>query len=385
MYHMDDKGFENSQPTMPPFRSENEHTTNSSPEETQPIIPGSKSGESNNDLGETMLSKVEPGPSWKNSSTEHTPPMPTSVQRRKSFSWLFIPVLGILAMTIIAFISGLGGYFSGISIRQRAETTQVAQVAQEQYQLGLEEVAQGEYQRARQRFEYVIELDPNFPGVTEKLSEVLLELNTTATPTLLPTATVTPTPDTRDVQEHYAQAQQYLLNKDWTNAIEALLSLRKADPSYQMVDVDGMLYLALRNQGVDKILKEADLEGGIYDLTLASKFGPLDTEAQGFLNWTGLYITGASFWEIDWEQAVNYFNQVAPQLPNLRDGLWNDRYRTFTYCVIRIWKCFGTSGTGLPGFTDVPAILINRFRPSCSGGSYSSRERLFSRRRFTTW
>jgi tetratricopeptide (TPR) repeat protein len=76
----------------------------------------------------------------------------------------------------------------------------------------------------------------------------------------------------------------------------------------------------LRNRGGDKILKEADLEGGIYDLTLASRFGPLDAEAQGLLNWSSLYITGASFWGIDWEQAEQYFAQVAPQLPNLMDG-----------------------------------------------------------------
>jgi tetratricopeptide (TPR) repeat protein len=240
--------------------------------------------------------------------------------RKRKLSWVVFPVLGMIVLAIIAFISALGGYLSGISLRQSAENTQVALAVQEQYELGLQEMEQGEFHRAQQRFEYVIQLDPNYPGVTEKLSEVLLQLSITATPTLLPTPTITPTPDTRGNQELYDQGQQYLLNKDWKNAIETLLSLRKTDPDFQIVDVDGMLFLALRNQGVDKILKEADLEGGIYDLTLASHFGPLDAEAQGFLNWTGIYITGASFWDIDWEQAVNYFSQVAPQLPNLRDG-----------------------------------------------------------------
>jgi len=245
------------------------------------------------------------------------PPLGT---RRRSLSWLVFPIVGLLALGIIAAMSGLGGYFSGISLRKSAENTQVALAVQEQFQLGLQEMEQGAYHRAQQRFEYVIQLDFNDPAVTEKLSEVLLQLNSTATPTLIPTLTITPTPDSRGSQELYDQSQQYLLNKDWKNAIETSLSLRKTDPTFRTVDVDGMLFLALRNQGVDKILKEADLEGGIYDLTLASHFGPLDAEAQGFLNWTGLYITGASFWDIDWEQAVNYFSQVAPQLPNLRDG-----------------------------------------------------------------
>jgi hypothetical protein len=97
-----------------------------------------------------------------------------------------------------------------------------------------------------------------------------------------------------------------------------------------MIKVDGMLYLALRNRGIDKIIKLGDLEGGMYDLALAERFGLLDTEAQGFLTWAKLYITGASFWELDWQQAVFYFSQVAPQLPGLRDGSgWTamDRYR----------------------------------------------------------
>jgi hypothetical protein len=80
-----------------------------------------------------------------------------------------------------------------------------------------------------------------------------------------------------------------------------------------------MLFVALRNRGRDKILLEQDLEGGIYDLTLAKRFGILDSEADGLLTWTQLYITGASFWEIDWGQAAYYFGQVAPQLPNLMD------------------------------------------------------------------
>jgi len=287
---------------------------------------------------ETMLTPVSPevlGGTSDNigvgSTLQTTPPVnvaPAGVHkpktslptRRRKLSWLVFPVLGLIVLGIIALMSGLGGYFSGISLRQNAEKTQVSLVVQEQYQLGLQEMEQGEFHRAQQRFEYVIQLDPNYPGVTEKLSEVLLQLSTTATPTLLPTPTITPTPDTRGSQELFDQSQQYLMNKDWKNSIDTLLSLRKADPSFRTVEVDGMLFLALRNQGVDKILKEADLEGGIYDLTLASHFGPLDAESQGFLNWTGLYITGSSFWGIDWEQAVNYFSQVAPQLPNLRDG-----------------------------------------------------------------
>lgn len=278
---------------------------------------------------DTGVLEVEPAPKTAGSvgADSAGPPPPTGKRpapqggrRRKGLPWFFYPLLGLAVLLIVLLISGFGGYSSGIGLRKSAERTQVAQAAAEQYALGLQDMQQGFYERARQRFEYVIELDSNYPDVTEKLADVLLELNTTATPTLLPTATLTPTPDTRDSDQRFGQAQQALAANDWTTAIDSLLALRKLDPSYRAIEIDGILFLALRNRGRDKILKESDLEGGIYDLTLANQFGPLDAEAQGLLSWSSLYITGASFWGIDWEQAVNYFSQVAPNLPNLMDG-----------------------------------------------------------------
>jgi tetratricopeptide (TPR) repeat protein len=239
---------------------------------------------------------------------------------RQGLPWFFFPLLGIVILIGILLLSGFGGYAAGIGERKNAEKTQVSQVLQEQYQLALQDIQEGQYNRARQRFEYIIKLDPSYPGVTDKLAEVLLEISTTATPTMLPQPTVSPTSDGRDNQQQFDQARQDLAASDWTQALDDLLKLRKADPAFRTVEIDGMIFLALRNSGRDKILKQADLEGGIYDLTLAEKFGPLDSEAQGLLSWSSLYITGASFWDIDWEQVVSYFSQVAPQLPNLRDG-----------------------------------------------------------------
>ncbi len=42
-----------------------------------------------------------------------------------------------------------------------------------------------------------------------------------------------------------------------------------------------MYYFALRNYGHDLITKQGNLEGGIYYLTLAERFGPLDNTAIG--------------------------------------------------------------------------------------------------------
>jgi tetratricopeptide (TPR) repeat protein len=262
-----------------------------------------------------------------------SPPEPPAKKRHWLRNW---SLLGLLALILIAAISAFSGYQAGIHQRTDAEAAQSTQLADEQYNLALNDMQAGQFDRARQRLDYVIRLDPNYPNVTEKMAEVMLLLNATATPTPRPEPTLTPTPGTSsaagtaDVDALFSQAQQYLSNNDWANAIDTLLALRKADPEYQPVWVDGRLYMAYRNSGVEKILKKADLEGGIYDLTLAERFGLLDADAEGYLTWARLYITGASFWDLDWAQAVYYFGQIAPALPNLTDGSgWTatERYR----------------------------------------------------------
>jgi tetratricopeptide (TPR) repeat protein len=148
-------------------------------------------------------------------------------------------------------------------------------------------------------------------------------MNRTATPTTAPTATtipVTPTPDLRGFDQMFQDAQQLILNKDWQKAIDALDNLRKANLQYHTVDVDGMYYVALRNLGVQDILVDGELEMGIYDLALAERFGPLDSDADSYRTWAQYYITGASFWQVDWSQVVYYFAMVYPAMPNMHNG-----------------------------------------------------------------
>jgi len=75
---------------------------------------------------------------------------------------------------------------------------------------------------------------------------------------------------------------------------------------------------------------DGSLEPGIYDLTLAERFAPLDNQAEGYRTYARLYITGASYWEVDWTQVLYYFEQVYQALPGLRDGTGmtsTERYR----------------------------------------------------------
>jgi tetratricopeptide (TPR) repeat protein len=274
----------------------------------QPIETGSMSPEG----GETVAVDLSAGSGG--------PDEPAARPAPGNVPWRWIVVVGLLALLLIAAASAYGGYLSGIDQREHFESTQIAVRVSEQYELGIQDMEAGRYELARQRFEYVIQLDPSYPGVTDNLARVLLELNTTATPTFVPTPTLTPTPDLRGAEELFSQAQVMLADERWTEAIDTLLKLRKDEPDYNTIEVDSMLYVALRNRGVFRILNEGDLEGGTYDLALAERFGPLDIEATNMRTWADLYVTGASFWGLDWGQASFYFGQIVAVAPNLRDN-----------------------------------------------------------------
>ena len=230
-------------------------------------------------------------------------PIPAPKPRRR-FPW--ISILGFIVLIALGL---LGGYQSGMGVRKAAQATLVAQQLSEQFQLGEQDLEAGRYEAARQRFEYIIQHNTGYPGITEKLAQVILLMSI---PTATPTPTLTPTPDLSGVESIFSRAQQLAAAQDWAGAIGALDQLRKKDPTYRTSEVDGMYYYTLRNNGVDLIVKQCNLEGGIYYLTLAERFlSPLDSYAAALRDNARYYIIGASFWELDWKQAVYYFSQVA--------------------------------------------------------------------------
>lgn len=264
-----------------------------------------------------------------------TQPTRVPVKKSRAAFWIGLAIL-------IAFIAlgSFGGYNAGITDRKSAEATQAFASLDEQFRLAQEDVAAGRLEIARQRLQDgILRYDPTYPGGADLLAEVLVKQALLLTPTVTPTPAATPTPDLRGEQVIFDDARAKIAAQDWDGTIQTLDALRKKNLGFRAVEVDGMYYLALRNRGVQKILgsgpyaQEPNLEGGIYDLALAERFGPLDGQAQGFRNFARAYITGASFWELDWAQVQFYLEQVYPFLPNLRDGSGltaTERYRLAT-------------------------------------------------------
>lgn len=256
----------------------------------------------------------------------------------RRFGWIFT---GVILVLVILVLSGVAGAARGINDRISLADAQAAPRIQAQLDGARLDIEEGRYEVALSRLDWVLEEMTAFL-TEEELAEigdlysqalVLIANISTPTPQPSPTPTVpvyTPTPDLRGAEDLFNTATQLIAEGAWDEAIQTLEALRQKDLTFRTVQVDGMLYIALRNRGIHKILVEGGLEPGIFDLTMAERFAPLDSRAEGLRTWTRLYLTGASFWDVDWSQVVFYFEQVYPHLPNLRDGTFmtaTERYR----------------------------------------------------------
>lgn len=225
-----------------------------------------------------------------------------------------------LPFTILLLLLAAGvGYLAGNAERQQAQKQETQSIIQEQYALGLLDLEEGRYDLARQRFEYIIRLDPSFPGAPGRLAEALLGLREPfPSPTTSP---VTPTPNLAPVEEMLTQAHAAYGEGEWNATIETLLALRAKDPGYRAVEVDGLMYAALRNRGIQRISRDQLLEGGMYDLSLAASFAPLDEQASNWRSWAQLYLTANSYFGLNWEQAAFYFDVVYTVAPGIRNDV----------------------------------------------------------------
>ncbi len=131
--------------------------------------------------------------------------------------WLI--VLLVLILLAIAITAGaIAGYLNGSQTRQAAISVQSTQSLEEQYQLGLQDLAEGRFAMARQRFEYVLSHNPGHPGAVDNLAEAMSILYATSTPTSLPPTVVpTPTFDTRPIQDLFSNAVSLFNTSAWSS------------------------------------------------------------------------------------------------------------------------------------------------------------------------
>ncbi|MGB4594357.1 MAG: hypothetical protein WBI14_00435 [Anaerolineaceae bacterium] len=249
----------------------------------------------------------------------------------KRAGWVWLGILFVL----VAIVLGLFlGYQNGITQRLVNQESKVLDRAAQQLELSYQDMAKGSFENAKKRLEYILSIYPGFPGVPELLADVNLKLNLpTPTPTIefVPTATpeITSTPDFRAAEEIFAQIEQAIAGQQWSVALDEIGRIRESNYDFRTVDVDGFYYIALRNDGMQKIYT-GQLEQGMFELSNAEQLGGLDGQADGARSMASWYITAASHWDTNWPEAIRMFGELSAAYPGLTDssGLsTTDRYR----------------------------------------------------------
>lgn len=226
-------------------------------------------------------------------------------------------VILLLVLSGVLALAAIGGYRAGVAERDRAAATAQFAELTRQYQLGIDDVAAGRYTLAAERFEFILAIDPDFPGAADRLAEA----RTAATPPPV-TATFAPTPDvTVDPQtaaKIFAEAQAAFDANDWDTTIQKINALWMADPAYEPLAARNMLYTAFRNRGIDSI-NAGKLELGLTDLDQASRISALDAEARQYQQWATIYMNGISYWGLNWPRTIETFQLLYTIAPYFRD------------------------------------------------------------------
>lgn len=293
------------------------------------------------DNNENKTHEISPDPEREAPVSEFEPISPAGAPadnpsaRKRRFPWIW---LGVLFFILMLAIGVFWGYRRGIARRLSREQTTAVEVASEQYLLAYQDISAGNYQNAKARIEYVIKIYPQFPGAPELLRSILMNIEQpTPTATLAIIASLTPapsgTPDTRSAEEAFKSIAAAAAAKQWQAVLDDVIAIQQINYAYRTVDVSGYYYLALRNLGIQKI-QAGELEQGLFDLSSAEQIGPLDGEADGVRSWATLYLSGASFWDVNWQRAIEIFQQLKEAYPYMMDASGMtalERYRVALY------------------------------------------------------
>ncbi|MCH8877239.1 MAG: tetratricopeptide repeat protein [Chloroflexi bacterium] len=246
--------------------------------------------------------------------------------------WLWVGGVVLFGVIVLS-VGGLSGYASGLNQHSARVNIENSLIVQEQFDLGVQDLLEGRYELARQRFAYIMEIEPDNGPARELLGEALIALDRptpTLTPTPSPTLDISPTPtlDLRSMDGLFAAAQTAHGAGDYDAAAEMLLTIIAEVPDFRRGEVNQLLFSVLRNRGLNKIWS-GDQEQGIYDLTLAERLFPLDSQASSWRTSAAFYLLANSYFGLDWPLATEYFSQIC--VASIWDACWKYSQAAWEY------------------------------------------------------
>lgn len=235
------------------------------------------------------------------------PPTRPQPQSAKHFPLATILIL-VFACSFIGLIAmaGLGGAWAGMQDRQADEQARV----EKYYQEGITNRSAGKLLLAKADFEYVLKLDPNYPGAREQLTQLQDLL------TVKPTATFVA--EVNVAAQLYQAGVEAYQQQEWLKTIQILTQLRAINAAYEQAAVAQMLYDAALTYG-QALLQDNRLEEGLTYLEQAAYIKPLPADAEAAAQYARLYITARDYWNVNWQEAINNFGELYRIAPGYQD------------------------------------------------------------------
>lgn len=247
-------------------------------------------------------------------------------------------VVGI-ALIVVAVVLGwllLVGYLGYQSGQRKLIADQQNQLISElerQVTLADENITQGNIQLALSRVAWILEREPDNQAalaLKAKIDEVVNEtaVNQTAVlPTPLPPdATPTAIPEPSPIPGQIASPEQELqrirrlnVNKEWAEAVPALVAFQQQFPSYEREETDRLLFEAYLGYG-QMLLDNRQDELGLFYLSQAEKLGALPQAMRDYQTWAELYTQGIAYYGVNWDVAAYYFRDLCLAAPFYQDS-----------------------------------------------------------------
>ncbi len=221
---------------------------------------------------------------------------------------------------------GYLGWQSGQTALIEAREAEIGAQLSRQTILARENIAQGSYNLALRRLDYVLEHDPQNLEAQALQQQAETELAALTAPSLPeapavspPTVTPLPLPSPTpglisDPEAELERLRQLTTSGSWADALPALIAFQRQFPSYERLDTDRLLYDVYVNYGL-ALLEGSQAELGLFYLEQAEKLGDLSQEVLDYRLWAELYLQGIAFYGVNWGVTTYYFRELCVAAP----------------------------------------------------------------------
>ena len=238
---------------------------------------------------------------------------------RASLSPFAVGLFAIMAIVVGIAIMAYGGYRAGIKQRVAVAATEVANEVQMQYSLAIQDMEIGQSGVALQRLEYILKLNPDYLDAADLLAKAREDASGLALRSVQPTEVLQFDEDRLSAEERFRLLMLAYDSRDWSETVQRASDLKVTNVDHRSETVNGMLFVSLRNRGIERI-DSGLLELGLTDLEHSEQIMSLDNVALQRRRWASLYLAGMAFWDLNWQLVIENFSVLNAIAPNFQDA-----------------------------------------------------------------